>query len=357
MDILSCISHPSGSSSMHPFSIPSFFLFFFFRCVCVCARVLPTSLSLQVPLRTMDTIAWLSSFWDTLPLLPCEGGAFVTAKELLNGPVAYAIFGIIICWLLQLAILRYGGYIVGHKNYSTWSDNDKWILSTRGVSTIHAVFAMVTASMCIVRLAGWESLVPSTFFDFSFSWWPTSKDQVTYMACDHCDTCVIAISLTAGYMIFDSIASFAEFQESPLLLIHHINIFSCFLSALWMNHGHYIMSMYMLAEVSTPFLHAIWAMEKSGVPDSSPWFLVIGALLIVTFLAGRVWWTGMVFAYQWAFWEFYPGRLEIPAAISGCVHTGLNFYWSGLLIKKVAEMVFGSSKKRENDASKTKKEE
>ena len=160
---------------------------------------------------------------------------------------------------------------------------------------------------------------------------------------------VFLLEMTMGYMAADLIFTYivrtaSSTQELILMTFHHVVIIYTYLYVLREGRGAYIPALLEIAEISTPFYHLRWFVDKSK--SIHP---LISTLVSVVFLVLFVAVRGAFFIWV-AFYPLYHFALTVPSPIHVIPLVGaylfviLNWYWTAFAIRRAYIMIFKKKK-------------
>ena len=145
-------------------------------------------------------------------------------------------------------------------------------------------------------------------------------------------------AIASGYFLWDSIISAWHIREyGPSFLIHGV---LCFLAYVFsftpfvMYYG----AVFLMFELSTPFLNVHWMLDKAGLTGSK-WQLINGVLLGATFFLVRLCF-GTYMSYQFfrdvsAHWDRVPSIHFYLYASANVILNTLNFIWFFKIVESV----------------------
>ncbi|KAF9585883.1 hypothetical protein BGW38_000236 [Lunasporangiospora selenospora] len=197
------------------------------------------------------------------------------------------------------------------------------------VSSVHAV-----SIVCLsVPLLWNESLLQDKIFGYDFH-----AGQVYAVAC--------------GYFLWDSIHSIRHFKDFGLGFVFHglcsFGVFIFSFRPFLMYYG----SVFLMFELSTPFLNIHWFMDKTGLTGTF-FQLVNGIILLAVFLCARIIF-GVYMSYQTyisvtAVIDQVPTHLLVVYGVANIVLNTLNLYWFYKMIESLVKR-FKPSKSRRTAA-------
>lgn len=164
------------------------------------------------------------------------------------------------------------------------------------------------------------------------------------------------LQLTLGYILLDTFFLLKDWKDVGewLMLIHHVVFpltYGVSLYALDPPFGTYIMSVFQLAEVTTPFLHARWYLSTLGLKATKAYFYN-GLALSLLFLTVR---GGMLTYMVYVLWVesdiipksfYWEGSALCTLVLSGAwVFMALQYLWCYKVVTGMISVI-GSLKKQ-----------
>ncbi|KAI9365443.1 TLC domain-containing protein [Zopfochytrium polystomum] len=144
----------------------------------------------------------------------------------------------------------------------------------------------------------------------------------------HYSACLL--SITCGYFIWDTIVSAMQISvNGPGMVVHGL---SCFLVFLFSAKPlfHYYGAVFLMFELSTPFLNAHWILTKMGIlgPRLKN---ILQALVYIIFFFARILF-GLYQSFQYfgdvrAKWDHIPFFIVVMYSIANVVLNSLNLFW------------------------------
>lgn len=284
--------------------------------------------------------------WHALPFHSCSAGALSTS-DYLQQSFSWSAASFAVWWIIHAFVHRYDELLFGPlfrlmdaarakqaaKSKSQPSDSaekDRATWCCKVVSLMHALIAIYGSFTCLGHLESGSSL---------------------QVACETNTYCQRALSITAGYMVYDAIISYQTYGLLgwPTLLLHHVNIFTCFGLGLWGNMGMWVMAAFMTNEISTPFLQLSWLLLKLG-QRGSVLFICNAVSTLVCFVGSRFLWNLFVVYRTWNALQTVPSKMAYTLSFAMLVHAALNFYWCFLLMRQASSMVGGKRTSKKKDA-------
>ncbi|KAL7748851.1 hypothetical protein RI367_005764 [Sorochytrium milnesiophthora] len=154
-------------------------------------------------------------------------------------------------------------------------------------------------------------------------------------------------AICCGYFLWDTIFSLLHIREFGAGFFAHG--ISCFIVFLWSFRPFllYYGSVFLLFELSTPFLNVHWFSDKLGLTGST-FQLLNGIVFLATFFVVRLCW-GIYSSLQFyqsvlAVRDQVPMPLFVVYGIANTVLNGLNIYWFYAMIRSLQRR-FRPSKK------------
>lgn len=162
----------------------------------------------------------------------------------------------------------------------------------------------------------------------------------------------VCMTITAGYFMVDLFICIWKYNdEGPLYLMHAAFSFFSFAYGVINNMLHFYGAAFIMWELSTPFVHLRWLLHKMDM-NNTRFYIINGALMILTFFASRCIW-GLWVSYD--FWVQSMKELAHPTPdgfpafavhiyrLANICLTALNIYWFCKMMTKAIAVLMGSS--------------
>jgi len=219
-----------------------------------------------------------------------------------------------IVWLILHVLSHYASLAIFPKTYGGLGPKQPF-WNIRVVSTIHAVLVCFLA----VPLLTDEVLQKDVLYG--------RTDMSNLLTC-----------IAAGYFLYDLLGCLFYFSEFGVsFTLHGLLCFLVYFLGL-RPFLHAFSPVFLLFELSTPFLNVNWFLDKLGMTGSTLQF-VNGLALVITFIGARI-----VFGYYASFlyWQHTFDRYDeihsflfIFFGLSNVALTGLNTLWLVQMIKSL----------------------
>ncbi|KAJ1990802.1 hypothetical protein H4R33_001581 [Dimargaris cristalligena] len=145
-------------------------------------------------------------------------------------------------------------------------------------------------------------------------------------------------AVSCGYFLWDFVVSMRYIKQTGIgFAVHGLGSFAVFLLSFRPFINAYG-PVFLMLELSTPFLNLHWFMDKLGMTGSLPQ-LVNGVILLATFFGSR-----LVFGIYWAIhlytnfyhnWDTVPHYLAISVVVSNMALNILNFFWFSKMVSAI----------------------
>ena len=99
------------------------------------------------------------------------------------------------------------------------------------------------------------------------------------------DVTHLMLCIAAGFFLHDAIA--CMLRESPFYIIHGATCCLGYTTGACLNSMHFFGALFLLWELSTPFVQMRWALYKLGKTDTLL-YKVNGMLMVLTFFGARI---------------------------------------------------------------------
>lgn len=161
-------------------------------------------------------------------------------------------------------------------------------------------------------------------------------------------------SASTGYFLWDTVVSIQGYMQGAGIgfVIHGVVCFFVYLFSL-RPYLQFYAPVFLMFELSTPFLHALWALDTFGY-ESSTLRVIIGVCLVSSYFMARI-----VFGFYQSYFFYIdtfsishrvPGFLLYFYACANVILCTLNLYWFGLMLRKAAR-AFGGAKSSSSSGS------
>jgi len=203
--------------------------------------------------------------------------------------------------------------------------------NTRVASTIHALVIFPMAAYTI------------------YWYYPAITDNILHVSAMG----TMTISLSIGYFLADLCfvlyaGPMGQMSNTLGTIIHHIVASICFFVGAFQRCGHIFILMFLVTEVSNPFLNARWFMLTAKM-ENSMIYLANGAFMTLVFFVARIMlYPFCVYVVAIHFRSMYESRGAVAAglAVIGLLVGGiLNHYWFYLIVKGLWKAIQKSLKK------------
>lgn len=164
-------------------------------------------------------------------------------------------------------------------------------------------------------------------------------------------TSQLVMCISAGYFLYDLAVCLIRYnQEGPLFLLHAIVCFFVFTYGAITHTMHYHGAVYLMWEISTPFVHLRWYLYKVGLANTKLYVYNGVTMILAFFLCRNVWGT----LTSILFWKDTQNALVDPLAhrlkppiiyayrVCNVLTNGLNTYWFAKMMQRVVELAFGN---------------
>ncbi len=163
----------------------------------------------------------------------------------------------------------------------------------------------------------------------------------------------VLMALAAGFFVFDLTHSMFDFQGLPFL-VHAVLCSAVYCLALTLPYVQYFGCVYLLFELSTVWLNAMWFVKfVYGLPEKSLVYRVCAAAFALTFFASRIVfgkYSNYVF-YRELLLRYHEQHAPVTAlfVFANVALTVLNHYW---FYRVISVIVMGKAIKKEEIAGK-----
>ncbi|KAF9967622.1 hypothetical protein BGZ70_008833 [Mortierella alpina] len=194
------------------------------------------------------------------------------------------------------------------------------------VSSVHAIAIVLLSTPLLWN----ETLMQNKIFGYDFY-----AGQVYAIAC--------------GYFLWDTIHSIRHMKEFGIgFVFHGFCSFSVFIFS-FRPFLQYYGSVFLMFELSTPFLNIHWFMDKLGLTGSI-YQLINGVVLLVVFFGARIVF-GIYMSYQtylnvMPVLDQIPWHLIVVYSAANVVLNTLNLFWFYKMIESLMKRFSPSSKNR-----------
>jgi len=203
----------------------------------------------------------------------------------------------------------------------------------------------VYSSLNIKKQREWDTRVVAsihailiTFLSFQIVMDEKMHDRHNKLFLDHHNPRMV-MSIASGYFLWDALVSGYFLKDLGYGgLIHGVCcfvVYFCGLTPFANYHG----MIFLLEEMSTPFLHMHWFLEKAG-RSGKPLHMLNGMILLLTFFFGRViigpFYSVDFFYEVFKNWNKIPLLFRVIYLVSNSTLNMLNVYWFILLARGFA---------------------
>ncbi|KAJ3364302.1 hypothetical protein GGF32_002273 [Allomyces javanicus] len=237
----------------------------------------------------------------------------------------HILLGSAVACQVLLLLSRYLSPLVAPVSYRGLSSKRKLDWDVHVVSSVHA--------LTIVSLAWPQLFDPVLVANPVFGY--THQAGTTYAIC-------------CGYFLWDALFSLVHVQTFGIgFLVHGIACLAVYLLS-FRPFLLYYGSVFLMFELSTPFLNLHWFMDKTGMTGTTIQ-LVNGIVFLATFFLARICF-GFYSSYQFfvsviAVLDQLPMALFLVYAVANVVLNTLNLYWFHAMIQSLRRR-FASSQVR-----------
>lgn len=156
------------------------------------------------------------------------------------------------------------------------------------------------------------------------------------------DTSRMMLCVAGGFFLHDAVCCLL--RESPFYVVHGLTCCLGYVAAAAYGSGHFYGGLFLLWEISTPFVQLRWILHKMALAESGV-YVLNSFLMVVTFTLVRV-----VFGSYFTFLLFHDTVMELSRTDGGCVAPSalliglctaagvistLNYYWCSLMFKSL----------------------
>ena len=158
----------------------------------------------------------------------------------------------------------------------------------------------------------------------------------------------IMLCIAAGFFLHDAVCCLL--RESPFYVVHGLTCTLGYIAAAAVGAGHFYGGLFLLWELSTPFVQLRWVLQKMGLSESKV-YMMCSLLMVITFSLARVVF-GTVFTFQLLKDTYIelsrsddgckaPAPLLIGLCAAASTVSCLNYYWFNLMRKSLVKIMFG----------------
>jgi len=236
------------------------------------------------------------------------------AREPLQTAVVSALFYRFLLWVLS-SMSRY------LPSWSSFSKEDQTEYLIRLVSTLHALIATTGAILWIQQ----EGIF-------------NSKEQ---LASEASPILMFFLSSTLGYLWYDLFQCLSEDASDTAMLVHHAVIIFAFSLGLVYRFGLFFMGIFLVNEITTPFLNIRWLLLKCGMREHKL-YLINGYAFGITFSISRVFlnicmagfMTFKLCLHHVEYFQLpFPMGLLCGLPLLAWVHVFVNLHWFIKIVK------------------------
>ena len=163
----------------------------------------------------------------------------------------------------------------------------------------------------------------------------------------HSDWPIRVYAASTGYFLWDIVVSVISWRRGGDFgfVVHGVCCFCVYIFC-FRPYLQFYASVFLIFELSTPFLHLVWFCERIGLKDH-PIRAVFAVLLALCFFCSRIVF-GLYQSYKF-FKDTFALADEIPPfliwfySIINIILCTLNIYWFSLIVKKAVRQITRSS--------------
>eukprot|EP00892_Ulva_mutabilis_P001743 jgi/Ulvmu1/1156/UM107_0030.1 len=149
---------------------------------------------------------------------------------------------------------------------------------------------------------------------------------------------------SAGFFLHDAVSCLI--RESPFYVVHGLTCCLGYTAGAYLGLGHFYGGLFLLWEISTPFVQLRWILYKMGATETTA-YAINGLLMVFSFGMVRVvfgtYFTGLLYYDTWKELksdsktpDAFPAGVCAAATIVSC----LNYYWFSLMIKSLVKIFY-----------------
>ena len=157
------------------------------------------------------------------------------------------------------------------------------------------------------------------------------------------DESIQTMTIALGYFIYDIIVVISRYSDNGgAYVLHGIVCSLAYAYAAFSGHIHRYGTMFLMWEISTPWLYIRWMLLKAGLAESR-WLTMVNTLFMLSFIGCRNIY-GPIMGWDFfknSYPDFQSGQGDMPRPILLCYYIAfvtlntLNYFWLSQMISAV----------------------